>query len=159
MPRKVIIEDGKKQCPRCGHWKTLEDEYNKSERSWYGYQTTCRDCDHQKQRATRVKYVEKQLLKSAGRRARDYDVPFNITLEDIVIPDACPVFRTAMYMGTKGDNRNSPSIDRIIPELGYVPGNIQVISMKANTMKQDASPDELEQFAWWILGSPVKERH
>jgi hypothetical protein len=44
----------------------------------------------------------------------------------------------------------SPSLDRIKPELGYVPGNIQVISARANVMKNDATPEELLAFANWV---------
>jgi hypothetical protein len=33
------------------------------------------------------------------------------------------------------------------PELGYVPGNVAVISRKANLMKNDASSEELLAFA------------
>ena len=36
------------------------------------------------------------------------------------------------------------SLDCIIPELGYVPGNVAVISRRANTIKNDATIEELE---------------
>ena len=35
--------------------------------------------------------------------------------------------------------------------LGYVRGNVTVMSMKANIMKGDATPEELLQFAEWVL--------
>ena len=38
---------------------------------------------------------------------------------------------------------NSPTLDKIIPSLGYVSGNIWIISHRANTIKSDASIDEL----------------
>jgi hypothetical protein len=38
------------------------------------------------------------------------------------------------------------SIDRIWPSRGYVPGNIQVISHRANSMKASRSPRQLA--AW-----------
>jgi hypothetical protein len=41
-------------------------------------------------------------------------------------------------------------LDRVIPELGYVPGNVAVISLRANTMKQDATAAELRVLADWI---------
>jgi hypothetical protein len=42
------------------------------------------------------------------------------------------------------------SIDRINPKLGYVEGNIQIISHKANRMKSNASVEELKLFARWV---------
>lgn len=38
----------------------------------------------------------------------------------------------------------APSIDKIIPALGYVPGNVMVISLRANTLKNNATLAELQ---------------
>lgn len=43
--------------------------------------------------------------------------------------------RTA-YIQLKGPGPNDMTIDRIIPELGYIDGNIQMITRIANTIKQ-----------------------
>lgn len=48
---------------------------------------------------------------------------------------------------------SSPSLDKIIPELGYVVGNIQVISKLANNMKTNASVDQLVLFSEWVLNN------
>jgi len=50
------------------------------------------------------------------------------------------------------------SIDAINPKKGYTPDNIQVLSMKANAMKNSASQEELLQFANWILETTHVER-
>jgi hypothetical protein len=39
---------------------------------------------------------------------------------------------------------NSPSIDQIVPGGGYVPGNVRIISWKANRLKSNATIDDLE---------------
>lgn len=60
-------------------------------------------------------------------------------------PPVCPVLGTRMSWGG-GNNRNdhSPSLDRIDGGEGYVPGNLRWISNRANSLKSNATPDELE---------------
>lgn len=66
-------------------------------------------------------------------------------------PDKCPVFGRRFMQRAEGFHPWAPSIDKKDPRKGYVPGNIQVISMRANAMKRDASPAELVRFAQWVL--------
>ena len=83
-----------------------------------------------------------------------YDVPFDLTIDDIVIPAKCPVFGIALHRNSGPEAKiklNSPTIDRTIPSKGYVRGNINIISNKANLMKGSRPMDELKMFAKWIL--------
>ena len=91
------------------------------------------------------------MVYSARHRAKLLDIPFDLDYEDILIPEVCPVLGIRMDLNCEEQSRNSPSLDRIIPELGYVKGNIQVISWQANTMKNNASVEELKSFAKWVL--------
>jgi hypothetical protein len=68
-----------------------------------------------------------------------------------VAPKVCPVFNKRFVDRGVGFSKWSPSVDKIDPKKGYVKGNIQVLSMLANCMKRDASPDQLTQFAQWVL--------
>lgn len=95
--------------------------------------------------------IRRTILFNIKSRCRRNNIPFNLTLEDITPPEICPVFGIPLEKGDTKINPNSPSVDRINPELGYVKGNIQVISFKANTMKSNATPEELIQFANWVL--------
>ena len=97
------------------------------------------------------KYREVAALNRARFRAKREGLPFDITEEDIRNPGICPILGVKMERGSLKDFKTSPSVDRIIPSLGYVKGNIQVISNKANTMKSDATPEELIAFAKWVL--------
>ena len=67
-----------------------------------------------------------------------------------IAPSSCPVFNIPFVERGNGFNKWSPSIDKINPALGYVKGNIQVISFMANKMKQDATKEQLIQFSEWI---------
>ena len=90
----------------------------------------------------------KYLLAYAKLRSKQKNIPFDLTIDDIIIPEVCPI------MGTKfdrADKKTAPSIDRIVPELGYIKGNIQVISTLANQMKWNSTKEELIQFCKGVL--------
>lgn len=106
-------------------------------------------------RVYREKYPERILIRAAKQRAKDRGLEFDIDQSDIIIPDYCPILGIPIkiYSGktTKGGGHmDSPSIDRIDNSLGYVKGNVQVISHKANSMKFTATKEELLKFADWI---------
>ena len=87
------------------------------------------------------------MLRSARKRAKKKGVPFSITLEDIPdIPERCPALDIFLKsgVGTGKILDSSPSLDRIIPALGYVPGNIAIISKKANAIKNNGCLEELK---------------
>ncbi len=85
-----------------------------------------------------------KMIYAAKARAKKSGVPFDLQLDDFHIPAMCPVFHFPLNTNTAGSARfDSPSLDRKIPHVGYVKGNVQVISHKANTMKSDASLAEL----------------
>lgn len=112
-------------------------------------------------RAWREKNVARKMLSGALQRTEKLGLPAcDLTVEYIedIIPIRCPVFDLVLELGRGKAHAASPSLDRIEPELGYVQGNVQVISNKANMMKQDATGEELKRFADWIYetmrGSP-----
>ena len=106
---------------------------------------------------TRIKRKEnpaKCMWVSARARAKRQSIIFTIKESDIIIPSVCPILGIPMKINTtRVDRRNSFSLDRIDPTKGYTPDNIQVISNFANTMKNDATPDELIAFAKWVLAT------
>ncbi len=94
----------------------------------------------------------------ARQRAKEKNVPFDIDIdyvrslvgENAELAVRCPVlgflldYSTQRTEGTGHALPNSPSIDRIVPELGYVKGNVRIISHRANTIKSNASVQELK---------------
>ena len=72
------------------------------------------------------------------------------TIADLLpLPVVCPVLGVELSYRAKGGihTPNSASIDRIDPSRGYCKGNVWVISMRANVVKNDGTPEEHEQIA------------
>ncbi len=91
----------------------------------------------------------RSLIADAKKRAKREGLPFDLTAADIVVPELCPVLGIPLVRGDKVLGDSSPSLDRITPTLGYVRGNVAVISYRANRIKQNATPDELLAVAEW----------
>jgi len=62
-----------------------------------------------------------------------------------VLGPHCPVFGTPW-----GRGRDAPSLDRMRPKLGYVVGNIAVISMMANAVKSNANGEQVLRVYRWM---------
>jgi hypothetical protein len=124
-------------------WKKTWREKNRDKIRVYGYEYS-------------QKNPQKILLLSAKHRSIKKGVVCTIKEEDIHIPTICPVLGIAIEKvfnpdGKRGACEGSPSLDRIDNTKGYIKGNIQVISNKANSMKNSATPEQLLKFAYWVL--------
>ena len=69
------------------------------------------------------------------------NIEFNLSVEDVLVPSHCPVLGVELNF-----NSHSPycaTVDRIKPELGYIKGNVVIVSKRANQIKSDASLEEM----------------
>lgn len=89
-------------------------------------------------RATRESWPQ-AILTTCRTRCRKALIQFNIEAEDIQIPDVCPIMGVPFVFGLGPNHPLGPSVDRIKPELGYVKGNVCVISRIANRIKSDCT--------------------
>jgi hypothetical protein len=89
---------------------------------------------------------KKYIIRSAKRRALSQGIPFDIDYTDISIPEYCPLLGIKLnkHVGEGKLHDDSPSLDKIIPKLGYIRGNVWVISSKANRIKSNVTIEELE---------------
>jgi hypothetical protein len=96
------------------------------------------------------------LYESAKQRAKRKRIEFSINIDDVVVPIRCPIFDLPLdisWGGTEQNNAeraNTPSLDRIDPNKGYIKGNILVVSYRANMIKGDGSPKEHRAIAKYI---------
>jgi hypothetical protein len=98
-----------------------------------------------RQTAYRMEHPIRTMLQAAKQRAIAAGLSFCLVETDIHIPELCPVFGTPFMRGTRESCTNSLSLDRIDSTMGYVKGNVWVISNRANTIKSDATLLELEK--------------
>jgi len=106
------------------------------------------------------KYIEKYqannpkkiILSCCKQRAKRLNLAFDLTEDDLIIPEKCPFLDVPLtYIRGQGRQGSNLSIDRIDSTKGYVKGNIQIISDLANRMKQNATPNQLVAFAKGVL--------
>ena len=154
-----------KRCGRCGETKPLS-EFHRHRATPDGVQNYCKPCmieqnqawtaAHPAERAqTMRKHKEGPgwkavLLGAARRRSAASGVVCTATVDDFEIPETCPILGMPLVMGKGEFGPDSASLDRFDPRRGYIPGNVWVISRRANQMKSDASPAELLRFAAWV---------
>lgn len=87
----------------------------------------------------------RSLLISCKRRAKLKGILFNLIVDDLPnIPENCPVLGIPIKQNLNKRTDHSPSIDRINNSLGYVKGNVRIISYRANRFKSDMCKEECE---------------
>lgn len=65
---------------------------------------------------------------------------WTISRDDYPVPLYCPVLAIPLDYS---DNDHKPTLDRHDNLKGYITGNVYVISMKANRLKNNATIDEI----------------
>ncbi len=107
-----------------------------------GYDTSrCKPCKKAKQDWKSVP-LEKRILNRVKARAKRRGLEFNLELSDIILPNRCPVLDIPFEYNHKDWTY---SLDRTDNFKGYIKGNVQIISNKANRIKGDATVEELQK--------------
>jgi hypothetical protein len=93
------------------------------------------------------------------QRAKKRGVPCTLTRKQVMQMVAstavCPVLGIPLQRGSGKAADNSPSLDCFYPELGYVPGNVFVISYRANMLKSNATIEEVHALLVWMEATTV----
>jgi len=143
-------------CCECNlrKWEKIKRDPEKMAASRQRWNASAKAKDVKRQwRLRRPKYTWACKATDAARaRALRDGRPFNLDKEyvDSITPDVCPVFGTPFVFYGQAISPTSPSLDCFKPELGYVKGNVEVISLKANAIKSNATVEEVETVAAWM---------
>ncbi len=138
MPGKrkayLLWPEGHRECLKCGKIKTLQS-FHRHNKCALGYNSICKSC---RVTASKNQWEDKSYIKKmydrCKTRATQKNLEFNIDLSDIIIPEICPIFKKPIKV---------PSLDRIDSSKGYIKGNIRVVENRANTLKNNATLEEL----------------
>jgi hypothetical protein len=105
-------------------------------------------------------------LHGVKRRAKEKNIPYNLDIEYFIdkdtkpdgqktgYPDYCPILKIKIDNELGADHR--PSFDRVLPERGYVKGNVKIISNKANRLKSNMSIEDFKKFIEYIENNTVE---
>lgn len=90
-----------------------------------------------------------RIWEHAKKRAKENGTIFTLDLSDIpAVPETCQVLGIRIIPNKiAGPLDSSPSLDRMVARLGYVPGNIRIISNRANRLRSDGTAEELAKVA------------
>ncbi len=141
ISRKEAIEQGLtlyftgKPCPK-GHIVTRKVKGS-----------SCTKCASDNCREWYIGDARRSILIGIRGRCARKNIPFNLTEDDILIPSHCPVLGIPLVNKQGRQTDNTASVDRIIPELGYIKGNVIIVSLRANRIKHNATIQELKQIA------------
>lgn len=114
------------------------------ERSRIKYRENRKDCikastDYRNTASLTEQYRIKRMLSSAKRRSTDKNVPFNLTYEGLIDiwkrqNGRCCISGRIFDLDPSEErvNKDAPSLDRIVPQLGYVFGNVRFITWQTN---------------------------
>jgi hypothetical protein len=97
------------------------------------------------------------MLKRTKNSALTRKIECTITKDDFEIPEYCPILGIKLVLNIGKPRSNSPSMDRIDNNKGYIPGNVCVISKEANRLKSNLTKESLEKLLDYV-SNPDKYR-
>jgi len=95
-------------------------------------------------RVQRIKFRAKKS--NAIRVGYTWELSFG----DIHFPTHCPILGIELDYYAESTVEGSPSFDRINSDLGYVQGNVQVLSWRANRIKNNGTAEEHRKIAEYL---------
>ena len=148
-----------KYCSGCKETKDVS-LFSRNKQKKDGYANWCKAClkalsqrpeNAARRKQRRMDDYAHTLYVETKSRARLSNIPFDLDEDDFAIPDVCPVLGIPLFAELGGRKHNTPSMDKIKPEKGYVKGNVKVISWLANCIKRDCTdPEVFDKIATYL---------
>lgn len=104
---------------------------------------------YERQKANNIRSL---ILASARARAKQKGIDFDIEEADVIWNTHCPILGIKLSFRQRGKRESAASLDRVDCKYGYVKGNVQIISNRANRIKSDATVEELERIVAYMKG-------
>jgi hypothetical protein len=142
-----------KNCSVCNNYLPVNNFRKIKRKNWEGLYPQCKNCEKLKMKNRYIKNPISQMLSNAKIRAKKKNVPFNINAEYLkkIFPldNKCPILNVEFQTGYINNNKKnkdfSPSLDRIIPEKGYVEGNLLIVCDIVNRIKSNSSVEMIKK--------------
>lgn len=145
--RDCLIMD-KLICKKCNKEKEL-NAFSKHKGCKSGYDiSACKHCKKSIQDWTKVPLIKK-IFNRVKSRSIQKGLEFNIDLNDIIVPEKCPILGKPFIYGHIDWTY---SLDRIDNSKGYIKGNVQIISNRANRLKGDFTIEEVKSLLTYLEG-------
>jgi hypothetical protein len=119
---------------------------------------TCCECRVKTKRTYYEKHPKRRWAKGVAAKAKyrakksgnKYPCTISASYIYSIAPDVCPIFGTEFVFTGQKTCMGTATLDRLVPELGYIPGNVAVISMKANLIKNAYRSEDILKVGEWL---------
>ena len=92
----------------------------------------------------------RELLNHLKQSAKKRNIHFDLTMDDLnnlSFPLTCPILGIPLYFNRGFAADDSYSVDRISNDVGYTIDNVIIVSNRVNTLKSNATVDEMRKIA------------
>lgn len=139
-----------KECSTCRQIKQLE-EFHTNSQSKDNKDRRCKEC----RKGYASTYYKENWFDSQVKLKKSYckkhNIPFDLDANylESIYKGVCPITGVEFDRHVKTSD-NCPHLDRVVPELGYVKGNIQYICARMNRIKYNATIEELKNLLQYM---------